>query len=103
MPRKSLLEREKKRKKLYDKYAPKREALLEERKAAMVEGDIDAVLEIQAKLQKLPRNAASSRRQNRCQFNNRPRGVYKFAKACRHVIIKLVERGEASGVRWSSW
>ena len=104
MSRRALFEREKKRKKLYAKYTPKREGLLAERKQAMAAGDIEKVIELQAKLQALPRNAASSRRQSRCQFNNRPRGVYtKYFQASRHMVIKLVERGEASGVHWSSW
>lgn len=104
MPKKSIFEREKKRKKLFDKYTPKRKSLLEERKAAMLTGDIEKVLAVQSKLQSLPRNAAATRQQSRCQFNNRPRGVYtKHFKASRHMVIKLVERGEASGVHWSSW
>lgn len=104
MPKKSLFEREKKRKALYEKYEPKRKKLLAERKIAIDADDIEKVMKIQNELQQLPRNSSLTRRRSRCQFNNRARGVYtKLFRSSRHMVIKLVEKGEASGVHWSSW
>ena len=58
MARKSIIEREKKKIKLVEKYSQKRAALKDEqRKAATFEEKMD----IQRKLQKLPRNSNPSR------------------------------------------
>jgi small subunit ribosomal protein S14 len=55
MAKKSMIEREKKRIKLNQKYALKRETLL---KKYRDEGNFNTKLEIHSQLQKLPRNSA---------------------------------------------
>ena len=63
MAKKSMIEREKKRAKIVEKYAAKREAL----KAA---GDYEA-------LAKLPANASPTRLHNRCNLTGRPHGYMR--------------------------
>ena len=63
MAKKSMIEREKKRIKLTEKYAVKRNNLLQEYKKTE---DFNLKLEIHSKLQKLPRNSAKIRIRNRC-------------------------------------
>ena len=71
MARKSLIEREKKKIKLVAKHADKRAVLKEEqRKAATFEEK----MEIQRKLQKLPRNSNPSRVVSRCALTGNLRG-----------------------------
>ena len=103
MPRASVKRREIKRKKLCEQHLPKRKALLEERRQAMIQGDIDKVMEIQKELEKLPRNSSPNRRQRRCSVNGRPKGVLRRFGVCRQVLRKIVMQGEASGTRKSSW
>ncbi|MFM6277384.1 MAG: 30S ribosomal protein S14, partial [Dolichospermum sp.] len=63
MAKKSMIEREKKRAKMVEKYAQKREALLEEFRTAP---SPLLKLEIHRKIQQLPRNSAPTRKHNRC-------------------------------------
>ena len=74
MAKKSMIEREKKRIKLTEKYAVKRNNLLQEYKKTE---DFNLKLEIHSKLQKLPRNSAKIRIRNRCWKTGRPRGFYR--------------------------
>lgn len=89
MARKSLLAREIKKTKLYQKYAEKRKELKEK-------GDYDA-------LQALPRNSALTRAHNRCQISGRPRGYYRKFGISRLVLREMALRGEIPGVKKSSW
>lgn len=89
MARKSLIAREEKRAKLYDKYKKLREEL----KAA---GDWDA-------LQKLPKNASPVRLHNRCMLTGRARGYYRKFGVSRLVFREKALRGEIPGVKKSSW
>ena len=68
-----MIAREVKRKKLVNKYAAKRKALLDEFNAAK---DPMERLEIHRKIQGLPRNSAPNRVRNRCWATGKPRGVY---------------------------
>ena len=63
MARKSIIEREKKKIKLVDKYASKRAALKQEQKQAAT---FEEKMDIQRKLQKLPRNSNPTRVVRRC-------------------------------------
>ena len=100
MAKKSMIEREKKRAKLVEKYSAKREALLEEFRKA--ESPLDK-LEIHRKIQQLPRNSAPSRRQNRCWLTGRPRGVYRDFGLSRNVLREWAHQGLLPGVVKSSW
>ncbi len=101
MAKKSLVNRERKRRDTVKKYAAKRGELLavaesakfseEERYAARLE------------LQQLPRNASPTRLRNRCAITGRPRGVYKKFGLGRSKLRELAMRGEIPGVVKASW
>jgi small subunit ribosomal protein S14 len=100
MAKKSMIEREKKRQKLVDKYADKREALKEEFKNATSQLE---KLEIHRQLQQLPRNSAPNRVRNRCWVTGRPRGYYRDFGLSRHVLREWAHKGLLPGVVKSSW
>lgn len=89
MAKKSVIARNNKRIKLYNKYAAKRAAL----KAA---GDYEG-------LQKLPKNSSPTRLKNRCGITGRPRGYLRDFGLSRIKFRELASIGEIPGVRKSSW
>lgn len=89
MARISLLAREDKRRKLYDKFAQKRKELKEK-------GDYEA-------LQLLPRNSSSTRLHNRCKMTGRPRAYYRKFGVSRLVLREMALRGEIPGLKKASW
>ena len=100
MAKKSMIEREKKRLKLYTKYQSKREKLLSEYKNS---DKFSLKLDIHTKLQKLPRNSAKTRIRNRCWKTGRPRGVYRDFGLSRHVFREMAHECLLPGVTKSSW
>lgn len=100
MAKKSMIAREKKRRKLVEKYAAKREALMEEFNNAS--SQLERV-EIHRKIQKLPRNSAPSRLHNRCWVTGRPRGYYRDFGLSRNVFREWAHQGLLPGVVKSSW
>ena len=100
MAKKSMVEREKKRIKLYKKYANRRADLLKDYKN---EEDFNLKLELHFKLQKLPRNSSKTRIQNRCWKTGRPRGVFRDFGLSRHVFREMAHQGLLPGVTKSSW
>lgn len=100
MAKKSMIEREKKRRKLVEKYAEKRAALKEEFDNAESQRQ---KLEIHRKIQNLPRNSAPTRMRNRCWVTGRPRGYYRDFGLSRHVLREWAHQGLLPGVVKSSW
>jgi len=100
MAKKSMIEREKKRIKLNQKYALKRSILLDKYQN---EENFNLKLELHSKLQKLPRNSAKTRIRNRCWKTGRPRGVFKNFGLSRHVLREMAHQGLLPGVTKSSW
>ena len=100
MAKKSMVEREKKRIKLNDKYQAKRENLL---KQYQTTEDFNLKLEIHSKIQKLPRNSAKIRIRNRCWKTGRPRGFYRDFGVSRHVLREMAHQCLLPGVTKSSW
>lgn len=100
MAKKSMIEREKKRIKLTDKYAEKRKALLTEYRNAK---DFTLKLDIHSKLQKLPRNSSKIRIRNRCWKTGRPRGYYRDFGLSRHVVREMAHQCLLPGITKSSW
>lgn len=95
-----MIEREKKRQKLVEKYAAKREALL----IAFENADSQREkLDIHRQIQQLPRNSAPTRLRNRCWVTGRPRGVYRDFGLSRHVMREWAHKGLLPGVVKSSW
>ena len=100
MAKKSMIEREKKRIRLEKKYADKRANLLQE---YAKEQSFMGKLEIHSKIQKLPRNSAKTRIQNRCWKTGRPRGVFRDFGVSRHILREMAHQCLLPGVTKSSW
>ncbi|RYX79770.1 30S ribosomal protein S14 [bacterium] len=100
MAKKSMIERERKRQDLVNKYFPQRERLKAEIKMA---SSLEARLALHRKLQKLPRNSAPVRLHNRCSLTGRPRGYYRFFGVSRHMLRQLAHQCVLPGVRKASW
>ena len=100
MAKKSIIEREKKRQRLVIKHLSKRYSLkMEMRKAE----SLQEKLEIQRKLQKLPRNSSPVRLRNRCLITGRSRGYFKDFGLSRHVLREMAHQGFLPGITKSSW
>ena len=84
MSKLSLVERNKKRIKLYNKYKAKHDKLLKQanNKKLSPEEQFQARL----KLSKIPRNASRGRIRNRCAVTGRARGVYRKFKLFKNSI-----------------
>lgn len=95
-----MIEREKKRIKLNQKYALKRETLLQQYRNSE---DFNSKLEIHSKIQKLPRNSSKIRIRNRCWKTGRPRGYYRDFGVSRHVLREMAHQCLLPGVQKSSW
>ncbi|MEL6614780.1 MAG: 30S ribosomal protein S14 [Bacteroidota bacterium] len=89
MAKKSVIARERKRRKLVEKYAEKRARLKAEGKWE--------------ELQKLPRNSSPVRLHNRCALTGRPRGYIRKFGVCRVVFRDMALDGKIPGVRKASW
>jgi small subunit ribosomal protein S14 len=89
MARKSNIARDKKREKLYAKYAVKRAELKEL-------GDLEG-------LAKLPRNSSPTRRKNRCIETGRPRGYMRQFGLSRLSFREQAVQGNIPGVTKASW
>ena len=100
MAKKSMIERDKKRIKLYKKYNLKRSSLLKKYES---EESFKLKLEIHSKLQKLPRNSSKTRIRNRCWKTGRPRGFFNDFGVSRHVLREMAHQCLLPGVKKSSW
>lgn len=101
MAKTSMVEREKKRQRLVQKYAAKRAAL----KARALDESLDMAERFRArlKLAKLPRNSAPSRLKNRCMVTGRPRSYYRKLKMSRIALRDFASLGQVPGMVKSSW
>lgn len=100
MAKKSMIEREKKRAKLCEKYSAKREELKEQFRQAE---DFEDKMDLQRQLQRLPRNSSLNRQRNRCWVTGRPRGYYSDFGLSRNVFREWAHQGLLPGVVKSSW
>ena len=99
MAKKNMIEREKKRERLINKYGKKRKELKESLKGAET---FEAKLALYAKIQKLPKNSAPSRHRNRCWLTGRSRGYYRDFGLSRHVLREMSHACLLPGVTKSS-
>jgi small subunit ribosomal protein S14 len=100
MAKKSMLERERKRKSLISKYSKRRELILNQLKMA---NSLEAIFELNEKIQKLPRNSSRIRLRNRCWKTGRPRGYSRFFGLCRNAVRELSHDCFLPGVTKASW
>lgn len=100
MAKKSMVERDKKRRKIVEKYAAKRQELKEQFASAETQQER---LAIHRKIQQLPRNSAPNRVRNRCWLTGRPRAYYRDFGLCRLALRDMAHEGLLPGVVKSSW
>jgi len=101
MAKKSMIEREKKRQALAEKYAAKRAELNEI--ATDESKPMEERFKARLKLAKLPRNSSPTRLHNRCQLTGRPHAYYRKLKVSGIALRDLGSNGLAPGVVKSSW
>ncbi|MEM1135834.1 MAG: 30S ribosomal protein S14 [Bacteroidota bacterium] len=89
MARESVKARERKRQRLVEKYAAKREEL-------KANGDYVA-------LDKLPKNSSKVRLHNRCLLTGRPKGFMRRFGISRVAFRELASQGKIPGVKKASW
>ncbi|EAQ26184.1 ribosomal protein S14 [Roseovarius sp. 217] len=96
-----MIEREKKRQVLVDRFAKKRAAL------KVIINDQSKPMEerfrASMKLAELPRNSSATRLHNRCQLTGRPHAYYRKLKVSRIMLRELGSSGQLPGVVKSSW
>jgi small subunit ribosomal protein S14 len=101
MAKKSMVEKNNRRRRLSKKYSGRRDRLkavamdktkpMEERFAATL------------KLAELPRNSSATRIRNRCEMTGRPRAFYRKHKLSRIALRELGSKGLIPGLVKSSW
>ncbi|MFV0333551.1 MAG: 30S ribosomal protein S14 [Tropicimonas sp.] len=101
MAKKGMIEREKKRAALVEKFAAKRAALKEI--ANDEERPMEERFKARLKLAKLPRNSSATRLHNRCQVSGRPKAYYRKLKMSRIALRDLASEGKIPGMVKSSW
>ena len=101
MAKLSSIQKNSNRLKLIEKFTNKRKLLKE--KVMNKDLSIEDRLQIQNKLNDLPRNSSSIRYRNRCKLTGRTRGVYRKFGLSRIKIRELSMSGDLPGVVKSSW
>ena len=100
MAKVSMIERERKREKLIEKYSSTRQKIKKQIKSAKEFNDI---FHLQQKLQKLPRNSMKCRKRNICWMTGRSRGFYRDFGLSRHVLREMSHQCLLPGIRKASW
>ena len=101
MAKTSMIERDKKRRRLAKKYETRRARL----KAIAVDRLLPAEERFAArlKLAEIPRHASPTRIHNRCVLSGRPRGYYRKLRMSRIALRDLASNGLIPGMVKSSW
>ncbi len=101
MAKKSIVNREAKRREIVKKFAVKRAEL------KMIMSDLkrsdEERIEARVKFQALPRDASPARLRNRCALTGRPRGYFRKFGMCRNKIREFAMQGDIPGVTKASW
>jgi small subunit ribosomal protein S14 len=101
MAKTSMIERDKKRRRLALKFKVRRTRL----KAIAADRNLPAEERFAArlKLAELPRNSSPTRARNRCDLSGRPRGYYRKLRMSRIALRDLASQGQIPGMVKSSW
>nr|YP_010555818.1 ribosomal protein S14 [Phacellanthus tubiflorus]UYR95049.1 ribosomal protein S14 [Phacellanthus tubiflorus] len=100
MAKKSVIQKEKKRQKLAQKYHMiRRSSKKEIRKVP----SLNEKSEIYGKLQSLPRNSAPTRLHRRCFSTGRPRANYRDFELSGHILREMISACLLPGATRSSW
>jgi len=86
MAKKSMLQRELKRRRLVLRYKEQRAEILSKLKSAQ---SIEEIFELNQQIQKLPRNSARVRMRNRCWKTGRPNGYVRYFGLCRNAVREM--------------
>nr|UDZ61279.1 ribosomal protein S14 [Sagittaria montevidensis] len=100
MARKSLIERERKREKLEQKYHLIRRS---SKKELSKVSSLSEKSKIHGKLQSSPRNSAPVRRHRRCFLTGRPRAHYRDFGLSGYILREMVHACLLPGATRSSW
>ena len=101
MAKKSVINRNDKRRETVKKFAAKRKVLQDAANDQSL--SLEDRYEARLKLQKLPRNSSPVRVRNRCALTGRPRGVYRKFGLARGKLRDIAMRGDIPGVIKASW
>ena len=101
MAKSSMINRNRKRIRLVQKYEKKRAEL----KSIIVgvDSSYDEKEDARVKLQKLPRDSSKSRIRNRCSLTGRPHGYYRKFGLSRNELRRLAMEGHIPGLVKASW
>jgi small subunit ribosomal protein S14 len=101
MAKKSMIEKNNRRRKLSKQYSGRRDRLkaIAMDKTKPMEERFAATL----KMAELPRNSSATRIRNRCEMTGRPRGFYRKHKLSRIALRELGSKGLIPGLVKSSW
>ena len=101
MAKASMINRDRKRSRLVQKYEKKRAEL----KSIIVGvgSSYDEKEDARVKLQKLPRDSSKSRIRNRCSLTGRPHGYYRKFGLSRNELRRLAMEGHIPGLVKASW
>jgi len=101
MAKKSMIEKNNRRRKMAKKFGPRRarlKAIARDKKLPMEER-FAAILQ----LAQLPRNSSATRIRNRCELTGRPRAYYRKHRLSRIALRELGSKGLIPGLVKSSW
>ncbi len=101
MAKKSMVERDLKRRRMAKKFESKRnrlKAIIRDQEQSGEDRFMAAL-----RLAELPRNSSKTRIRNRCLVSGRPRGYYRKLKMSRIALRQLGSAGLIPGLVKSSW
>ena len=101
MAKVSMVERDRKRRRLAAQHAKRRAALRAQVRDRSLAPDERFAASL--KLAAMPRNGARVRLRNRCEVSGRPRGYYRKFRLSRIALRELASRGQVPGVVKASW
>ncbi len=101
MAKKSMVEKNERRRKMTKQYAAKRaklQAIIYDKKTPIEDRFAASI-----KLSEMPRNSSKTRIRNRCSVTGRPRGTYRKLKMSRIALREFGSNGLIPGLVKSSW
>jgi len=100
MAKVSVIKRQVRRENLVRRYSALRLQLKNELKK---ETSFKTKMELDMKLQKLPKDSSKVRLKNRCWKTGRSKSVFRDFGLCRNVVREMANQGLLPGVVKSSW
>ena len=101
MAKASMINRQRKREKLVEKYRERRQALKNKSNDNSLSNE--ERFKARLALAKLPRNSSPTRLHSRCMITGRPKGYYRKLKMSRIALRDYASSGEIPGMIKSSW